>query len=38
VEMTEKEALEMSKAPDVKGVYPDKMVKFDLPVIESICV
>jgi hypothetical protein len=36
--MTEKDALEMSKATDVKGVYPDKIMKFDLPVIESICV
>ena len=35
VEMTGKEALKMSKAPGVKGVYPDMMVKFDLPVVEG---
>jgi subtilisin family serine protease len=35
VEMTEKEALEMSKAHGIKGVYPDMMVKFDLPVVEG---
>lgn len=35
VEMTDKESLEMSKAPEVKAVYPDMMVTFDLPVAEG---
>jgi subtilisin family serine protease len=35
VEMTGKEALEISKAPGVKGVYPDMMVTFNLPVVEG---
>src|SRR5512140_2721995 len=35
VQMTDEEALEISKDPGVKGVYPDMMVKFDLPAVEG---